>query len=209
MFLKISKVPIEVYCQIKNSKGAGRVRVGTSYSFALVESSRAGGKTSHKSVAGLGSYSRKEYLPVSVASGTSALGTACKKVYVNSFNVEDPTSFRKVNLDPPVRFYHTFCRQLGAAAAEYNISLEDLRKYAAQVLAIIPLYDISDYTAYTGEEAKERIRKEINRPGDQLDRILNQDTFYELYDYVMLRDGILVPIRNNLRVKLEYEFRLV
>ena len=208
MFLKVSKTPHTIYC----NKGKERkpLQVGIKYSFALVESCRTGKKTGHKIIAGLGSYALNEYEPLNRGGGVSAWGTANIQVKVKSFDLDDPASFRKIQPDPPVRFYHKFAGGLLHAAAIHNIPEEKVREITGQVLAIIPIYSSEEYRAYIREEVMNKIRQEgSERYGKDLGKLIGQAQTYEICDWVVLMDGQLHAYRNTLNIKIEYDFQLV
>lgn len=207
MFLKVSKTPHTIRCHKGNERKT--LQIGVKYGFSLVKSCRNGKKIGHKTIANLGSITVDEYEPLHRGGGTSDFGTACIWVYVKSFNLDDPESFRKVQPKPAVRFYHTFSRNLSAAAYSYDIPLDKLREIVARITQIIPLYSIDDYRAYMKEAVEEKIRQEASGGyRKDLGKMIGRQTPFEAYDYVQLQDGLLQGYRNKIMVEIKYDFEL-
>lgn len=207
MFLKVSKTPHTVRCSKGQEKKS--LRIGTKHSFALVESCRNSKKIGHKTIANLSSITVDEYEPLHRGGGKTSFDTSCVMARVKSFDPNDPESFRKVQLDPPVRFYHTFSRKLSEAAYSYDIPADKLREIAARITQIIPLYSIDDYRAYMRAAVEEKIRQEASGGyGRDLGKMIGQQTSFEAYDLVTMKDGQLQGYRNVLSVDIKYNFEL-
>jgi hypothetical protein len=208
MFLKISKTPHNIRCL--KGKESKSLRIGTRYSFSLVESCRTGKRTGHKTIAGLGSYTVNEYEPLYRGGGVSSFGTANIQIHVKSFDLDDPASFRKVRPEVPIRFYHTFTRKIIEAASIYGTPVEKIREITGQVLAIIPLYNEEEYRAYIQDEVMDKVKQEgSGRYGKDLRKLIGQTQPYEIYDWVVLMDGQLQFYRNMLNIRIDYDFKLV
>ncbi|MHB8063625.1 MAG: hypothetical protein ACYDG2_13500 [Ruminiclostridium sp.] len=92
---------------------------------------------------------------------------------VNSFDVNDGTSFCRVEPDKTIKFYHTFTKKLSAAAAKYEIPQDDIRKYCSQVMQNIPLYTQGDYNLYIREEVKAKLKHEVTAGSGNVDKLIN------------------------------------
>ena len=208
MFLKVSKTPHTVRC----SKGQERksLRIGTKYSFALVESCRNGKKTGHKTIANLGSTTVDEYEPLYRSGGVTSFGTSCITAYVKSFNLDDPASFRKTQPDPPIRFYHTFTKKLIEATSTHDIPAGKIKEITNKVMQLVPIYSIEDYRAYMRSAVMDRIRQEASGGyGKDLGKMIGQQTSFDAYDYVSVKDGLLQRYSNVLKVEVSYDFQLM
>lgn len=207
MFLKISKTPHTIRCHKGNERKT--LQIGVKYGFSLVESCRDGKKVKHKTLVNLSNITVDEYEPLHREGGITAYSTACIMVRVKSFDLNDPESFRKVRPKPAIRFYHTFTRNLLAAACAYDVPAEKLREITARVMQLIPLYSIDDYRDYMKAAVEEKIRQEASGGyGKDLGKMIGRQTPFEAYDYVQLQDGLLQRFRNRIVVEVKYDFEL-